>query len=77
MKLILRGNLKNQIIVYSIKPHRVGEKVQVYSNGVVVQTGKITQDLSTCKKYQNVKKRVGNKDVEFNSGVGYYQVEFK
>ena len=77
MNLILRGKPEKSTIVYSIKPRNIGEEVRVYDNGKVVQTGEITEDLSTYPIYQNLKKRVGGKDVLFNSGVGYYKVDFK
>jgi hypothetical protein len=75
MNLILQGKPKKSIIVYSKKPRKVGEEVRVFDNGQLVQTGKIVKDMSTVSKYKDAKKRIGDKDVLFNAGKGYYQVK--
>ena len=79
LKLFLQGNRqkKNNVIVFAKSRHEVGDPVQVFDNGRLVQSGRVAQDMSDVKKYQGVKKRVGGKDVEFNSGVGYYRVELE
>ena len=77
MNLILQGKPKKSIIVYSIKTREVVEEVRVYDNGQLVQTGKIVKDMSTVSKYKDAKKRIGDKDVLFNAGKGYYQIELK
>ena len=77
MNITLTGKPKRSFIIYSTSPHRVGEHVNVLKNGRVVQTGRIVEDMSTVKKYQDAKKRIGSKDVSFNAGKGYYRVEVK
>jgi len=77
MNLILQGKPKKSIIVYSQKPRKVGEEVRVFDNGQLVQTGKIVRDMSTVKKIPGCQKRIGDKDVLFNAGKGYYQIELK
>ena len=79
LKLFLQGNRekKDSIIVFAKSRHEVGDPVQVFDNGRLVQSGRVAQDISKVKKYQGVKKRIGDQDVEFNSGVGYYRVELE
>ena len=60
--------------VYSKKPHKVGDKVEVYSNGVLKRRGKIVLDFSKESKYTQ-RKRLNGEDVLFNAGKGYYQVK--
>jgi len=62
--------------VFTIKSHNVGDQVVIFDRfGNQVGSGQITKDFSEDPRYQNAKKRIGNVDVMFNSGMRYYQIE--
>lgn len=77
MKLQLQGKPKKEIIVFANGSHNVGEPVEVFDGTKLVQRGKIVQDMSTVRKYQDAKKRIDNADVLFNAGRGYYKVKLE